>query len=254
MTRQKKPVIFVVGLGPGNPGEITPRALEALRRCDLVVGYSVYIDLVRAILPDKEMRAFPMMHELDRCRHAVETALSGVTVGIVSSGDPGVYGMAGVLLELVHDMRAEVEVEVVAGITACCSAAARIGAPLGHDFAVVSLSDLLTPWEAIEKRLRLAAEADFVICLYNPASKKRRGHLRRACEAVAAHRSPDTPSAWVRMAGREDEEYRVLPLGELANAELDMFCTVFIGNSTTRSWGDRMVTPRGYDLPGAENE
>lgn len=241
--------IFVVGLGPGGRDEITPLALAALERCDVIVGYSVYIDLVNEILPGKDARPFPMKHEVERCRSALALAQSGLVVGVVSSGDPGVYGMAGVMLEVARESGLDVDVEIVAGITACCSAAARIGAPLTHDFAVISLSDLLTPWAVIEKRLRLAAEADFVICLYNPSSRKRRDHLARACRAILSHRSPETPAAWVRLAGREGESFRIMTLAELADCgEIDMFCTVFVGNSATQAWSGRMVTPRGYDL------
>lgn len=246
-----KPTILVIGLGPGNGTEITPRALSALRSCDVVVGYSVYIDIVNDILPGLDTRPFPMKHEVERCRNALGIATSrpdGATVGIVSSGDPGVYGMAGVLLEVVHEAGTDVDVEIVPGITACCSAAARVGAPLTHDFAVISLSDLLTPWETIAKRLRLAAEADFVLCLYNPASRKRHDYLRRACEAIAPFKSPTTPCAWVRMAGRADESFQIIPFSELTDTEVDMFCTVLIGNSMTKAFGGRMVTPRGYNV------
>lgn len=243
-----KPKILVIGLGPGNAAEITPRALAALEQCDVIVGYAAYVELVDRILPGRDTRPFPMKQEVDRCRSVLETALLGATVGIVSSGDPGVYGMAGLMLEVVHEAQADAEVEIVPGISACCSAAARIGAPLTHDFAVVSLSDLLTPWAAIEKRLAAAADADFVLCLYNPSSRKRHDYLKRACEIVSRYRLPSTPSAWVRMAGRDGEAFRVLPLSALPGEEIDMFCTVFIGNSTTKAWGDRMVTPRGYPL------
>ena len=248
----KRPKIFVVGLGPGGRDEITPLALAALERCDVIVGYSVYIDLVNEILPGRDARPFPMKHEVERCRSTLALAQSGQVVGIVSSGDPGVYGMAGVMLEVVRESGFDVDVEIVAGITACCSAAARIGAPLTHDFAVISLSDLLTPWTVIERRLRLAAEADFVICIYNPSSRKRRDHLVRACHTILTHRSFDTPAAWVRLAGRAGESFRVMTLAELADCseEVDMFCTVFVGNSATHAWDNRLVTPRGYDFSG----
>lgn len=247
--------IYVVGLGPGNPGELTPRAREAIAACDIVVGYSVYVDIVRAQFPEKETSAFPMKKEIDRCQYALALAEAGRRVAVVSSGDPGVYGMAGLMLEVAR--ASTVAVEIVPGISACCSAAAVLGAPLTHDFAVVSLSDLLTPWEKIERRLDLAAQADFVICLYNPASRKRSDYLARACDIVLRSRTPSTPAAWVRMAGRDGQTYRISTLGELRGERLDMFCTVFIGNSLTKAWGGpegRIATPRGYPLADEASE
>jgi precorrin-3B C17-methyltransferase len=252
----KKPTIFVVGLGPGNAAEITPRAAAVLEGCDIIIGYSVYIDMVRAAFPEKETAPFAMKQELNRCRAALKFALEGRRVGVVSGGDPGVYGMAGVMLEVAHSDGCDetVDIEIVPGVTACCSAAAVAGAPLASDFSVVSLSDLLTPWEDIERRIALAAEGDFVICLYNPSSRRRSDHLMRACDIALRSRPPDTPSAWVRMAGREGESCRVLTLRELRDESLDMFCTVFIGNSQTSMWGSRIVTRRGYPITKAAAE
>jgi precorrin-3B C17-methyltransferase len=241
-----RPAIFVVGLGPGGRDEMTPRALLALDRCDIIIGYSVYAEMAGRIFPGKDVRAFPMRQEIERCRAAIEIALSGNTVGVVSGGDPGVYGMAGVMLEAAESSGGDVDIEIVPGITACCSAASVVGAPIANDFAVISLSDLLTPWETIERRIELASEGDFVICIYNPSSRKRAGYLSRACDIALRTKSAETPAAWVRMAGRDGEESRVLTLGELRGEHLDMFCTAFIGNSLTRAWGGRMVTPRGY--------
>ncbi|MDR1886037.1 MAG: precorrin-3B C(17)-methyltransferase [Synergistaceae bacterium] len=243
-----RPAIFVVGLGPGGADEITPRALGALRACDVIVGYSVYVEMARGMLPDKETVSFSMRQEVARCRRAVELAMEGRVVGMVSGGDPGVYGMAGVMLEVASDAGADVDIEIVPGVTACCSAASVLGAPIAHDFAVISLSDLLTPWEIIERRIALGVEGDFVLCIYNPSSRKRADRLRRACDIALRARSADTPSAWVRMSGREGESSRTLTLGELRDERLDMFCTAFIGNSLTKMWGDRMITPRGYRL------
>ncbi len=237
--------IYVVGIGPGGYDEMTRRAERAILESDVIIGYKVYVQLIKEYFPQKEMIESPMKGEEERCSLAVEEALRGRTVAIVCGGDPGVYGMAGLVLGKAqgHD---ELCVEVVPGITAACSGAAVLGAPLIHDFAVISLSDLLTPWETIEKRLEAAAESDMAICLYNPASRKRRDHLRRACEAVMKYRSPDAVCGMAFNIGREGEEGKVLTLGELADADADMFTTVFIGNSSTRVIGGRMVTPRGY--------
>jgi precorrin-3B C17-methyltransferase len=248
MNKGGRPAIFVVGLGPGGRDEATPRALRALEGCDVIIGYSVYAEMARRIFPDKDVRAFPMRREVERCRAAIEIALSGNTVGVVSGGDPGVYGMAGVMLEAAESCGGDVDIEIVPGVTACCSAAAVLGAPIAHDFAAISLSDLLTPWGVIERRIELASEGDFVICIYNPSSSKRADHLRRACDIALRTRSEETPAAWVRMAGREGESSRILTLEKLRDERLDMFCTAFIGNSLTRTWGDRMVTSRGYKL------
>ena len=187
-----------------------------------------------------------MKKEIDRCKWALETAQSGKTVAMVCSGDSGVYGMAGLLLQLLHSYK-DVEVEVVPGITAAISGAAVLGAPVGHDFCVISLSDLLTPWELIVKRLELAAEGDFITCLYNPRSKKRIEHLTTACNIMLKHRSEDTVCGWVKNIGREGEEYRICTLKELDNEPIDMFTTVFIGSSQTKLVDGKMVTPRGYE-------
>ncbi len=238
--------LYVVGLGPGGAEYMTEEARAALARADVLVGYTVYLDLVRDMFPDKEIFTTPMRQEIERCRRALEIASGGKTVAMLSSGDAGVYGMAGLILEMSGEFP-EVEIEVVAGVTAALSGAAVLGAPLMHDFCVISLSDLLTPWETIERRLRCAAEGDFAVCIYNPCSKKRRDHLRRACDILLAVKSPDTVSGWVRNIGREGQEMKILTLGELRDEELDMFTTVFVGSSKTRSIGGRMVTPRGYE-------
>ena len=237
--------LYVVGLGPGGAEYMTEEARAALARADVLVGYTVYLDLVRDMFPDKEIFTTPMRQEIERCRRALEMASGGKTVAMLSSGDAGVYGMAGLILEMSGEFP-EVEIEVVAGVTAALSGAAALGAPLMHDFCVISLSDLLTPWETIKRRLRCAAEGDFAVCIYNPCSKKRRDHLRRACDILLDVKSPDTVSGWVRNIGREGQEMKILTLGELRDEELDMFTTVFVGSSKTRRIGDRMVTPRGY--------
>lgn len=240
-------VLYVVGLGPGGSRWMTWEARAALEQAEVLCGYTVYLDLIRVEFPDKEYFSTPMTQEIERCRAALERARSGRTTALVCSGDAGVYGMAGPVLELAPQFP-EVEIQVVPGVTAALAGAAVLGAPLMHDFAVLSLSDLLTPWEVIRRRLELAAQGDFVLCLYNPSSRRRRDHLRMACDIVLAHRGPETVCGWVRNAGRAQEEHQVLTLGELREAQVDMFTTVFIGSAATRRIGDRMVTPRGYEL------
>ena len=237
--------VYVVGIGPGEAGFITPQARAVMDRADVLCGYTVYLDLVKGLYPDKETYATPMRQEPERCRRALETASRGKIVALVCSGDAGVYGMASPLLELLPEFP-EVEVEVVPGVTAALSGAARLGAPLGHDFCVISLSDLLTPWEVIEKRLTCAAEGDFAVCIYNPASKKRADNLQKACDILLRTRSPETVCGWVRNIGRAGEEYKILTLARLREERVDMFTTVFIGNSATQKIAGRMVTPRGY--------
>ena len=238
--------VTVVGLGPGAGRDLTGRAREALERADLIVGYTAYIALIREEFPEKEMMSTGMRREVDRCRAAVEAAASGRDVAMVCSGDSGIYGMAGLIYEVAQEYP-PIEIEVVPGITAACGGAAVLGAPLTHDFAVVSLSDLLTPWGKIALRLECAAKGDFVLCLYNPASHSRPDHLKRACDILmAAGKSPDTVCGYVRNIGREGEERTVTTLAALRDTQVDMFTTVFIGSSQTKLLGGKMVTPRGY--------
>ncbi|MBR6114254.1 MAG: precorrin-3B C(17)-methyltransferase [Oscillospiraceae bacterium] len=236
--------LYVVGIGPGAPDQMTGRAMEALRSVDVIAGYGVYVQLVKPLFPDKEYLVTPMRREVDRCRMAIDAAMEGRTVAMISSGDAGVYGMAGLCLELAAGL--ELEVEVIPGVTAALSGGAVLGAPLTHDFAVISLSDLLTPWEKIEKRLELAGEADLCVALYNPSSHRRSDYLQKACDILMRHVSPDTVCGIVRNIGREGEEYKVMKLSELREYQADMFTTVFIGNSQTRAVNGKMVTPRGY--------
>ena len=238
--------LFVVGLGPGAGADLTGRAVQAIEASDLVVGYTAYIALIRDAFPHKEMASTGMKKEVDRCRMAVEAAAGGKTVAVVCSGDSGVYGMAGLIYEIAQDYP-PIEIEVVPGITAACGGAAVLGAPLTHDFAVISLSDLLTPWEKIEKRLMMAAQADFVICLYNPRSHSRADYLQRACDILLQYKDPQTVCGYVQNIGREGERAVTLSLQQLRNCrEVDMFTTVFVGNEQTALLGDKMVTPRGY--------
>lgn len=237
--------LYVVGIGPGSAEDMTVRAMHALDDAQVIAGYGVYTDLVKPLFPDKEYLATPMRKEAERCRMAIEAAQSGKSVAMISSGDAGVYGMAGLILEMAEGL-SDIEVEVIPGVTAALSGAAVLGAPLGHDFAVISLSDLLTPWDLIEKRLDLAAQADMCIAIYNPSSVKRADYLRRACEILLRHASPQTVCGVVRNIGREGEAMQVMTLAQLREYQADMFTTVFIGSSRTCVIDGRMVTPRGY--------
>lgn len=237
--------LYVVGIGPGSADDMTLRAMKALKDAQIIAGYGVYVDLIRPLFPDKEYIVTPMRKEAERCRMAIEAALSGKTVAMISSGDAGVYGMAGLLCEMAAGLT--IDIEVIPGVTAALSGASVLGAPLGHDFAVISLSDLLTPWEKIEARLSLAAQADLCIALYNPSSIKRADHLRRACDILLAFLSPDTVCGAVRNISREGQSMRLMTLSALRDYKADMFTTVFIGNSQTRVIDGRMITPRGYN-------
>lgn len=237
--------IYVVGIGPGAYEKMTIEASEALKNSDTIIGYTVYVDLVKEHFPGKTFLTTPMKKEVDRCIMAFEEAQKGHVVSMICSGDTGVYGMAGLMYE-VGVKYPEVELEIIAGVTAASGGAAVLGAPLIHDFCLISLSDLLTPWEKIESRLLHAAEADFVICLYNPSSKKRSDYLMKACDLMLRHKGPDTVCGTVANIGREGEEMQLMTLKELRDTKVDMFTTVFIGNSQTKNVDGHMVTPRGY--------
>ncbi|MDO4721329.1 MAG: precorrin-3B C(17)-methyltransferase [Peptostreptococcaceae bacterium] len=238
-------MIYVVGIGPGSADLMTFEAKEAIRRSEVIVGYKTYVDLITDLIEGKEVISNGMKQEVERCEEAVRIAKSGKTVAVISSGDAGVYGMAGLILELAEE---GIKVKVVAGVTASLAAAALLGAPLMHDFCHISLSDLLTPKERIDKRVHLAAEGDFVLCFYNPRSKGRENHLREAFETIRKYRKADTPVGVVRQAGRAEEEFFVTTLAEMDFERVDMFSIVIVGNSSTFVKGGRMVTPRGYRL------
>ena len=238
--------VIVVGIGPGGYEDMTIRADEALQACDAIVGYPVYVDLVRDRYPGKELHSTPMTRETERCQLVLELARSGKTAAMVCSGDSGIYGMAALVYELRGEAQ-EPEIQVVPGLTAACSGGAVLGAPLAHDFCVISLSDRLTPWEVIERRLAAAAMGDFCIALYNPSSKGRPDYLARAVRILLANgKAPGTVCGIVRNIGREGQESRVLTLAALETTPVDMFTTVFVGNAQTRQLSGRMVTPRGY--------
>ncbi len=246
--RSRRGRLSLIGIGTGEPAEMTPAARRALREATHVVGYGRYLDLIRPLISGKETFEAGMTREVERAEKAIELALAGHRVALVSGGDPGIYGLAGLVFELLREKGdlAAFEIEVVPGLTALNACAARLGAPLMHDFAVVSLSDRLTPWETIERRLRAAAEADFVIVLYNPRSRGRPEHLERARRILLEYRRPETPVGLVRAAGRPGETVLVTTLGTLPVEKVDMQTTVFVGNSETFVLGPWMVTPRGY--------
>ncbi len=226
---------------------MTLQALHALEASEVIIGYTVYIDLVKDAFDGKQFLTTPMRQERRRCEMAFEQAQAGKTTAMICSGDAGVYGMAGLILEI-GEHYPDTEVEVIPGVTAALGGAAVLGAPLMHDFCVISLSDLMTSAEKIDRRIRMTAEADFVICLYNPSSRSRKDSLRHACGILLECLPGDRVCAVARNVGREGEAFRLLPLGELADAQTDMFCVVYIGNSQTKIIGGRMVTPRGYQL------
>lgn len=237
--------INVVGMGPGAWDKMTIEAAKALEESDTIIGYTVYVDLLRDHLADKEFLTTPMTKEVDRCRMAFEEAEKGKNVSLVCSGDAGVYGMSGLMYQIGEDYP-QVELNIIPGVTAALGGAAILGAPLIHDFCLISLSDLLTPIEKIQKRLEAAGEADFVVVLYNPSSRKRADYLQKACDILLRYRDPSTVCGIVENIGREGETKKVLTLRELRDTPVNMFTTVFIGNSQTKEIQNYMVTPRGY--------
>lgn len=237
-------MLYVVGIGAGSREGMTIAAQQAIERSVLIVGYTKYVELVRAVFPEKEFASTGMKQERERVEFALREAADKV-VSLVCSGDPQLYGLAGLAFELSVNYP-DTEIEVVAGVSAAFSGGAVLGSPLTHDFAVISLSDLLTPMDKIRKRLECAADCDMTIVLYNPSSKNRADYLRNACDIVLKYRSGDTVCGYVRNIGRDGQESRVLTLAELRDTQVDMFTTVFIGNSETKVIGGKMVTPRGY--------
>lgn len=237
--------IYVCGIGPGAEEQMTIEVRKTLEECDTIVGYTVYLDLLPEELKSKEFLTTPMRKEEDRCRMAFEEAMKGKKVALISSGDAGIYGMASLMFEIGKDYP-EVNINILSGVTAASSGAAVLGAPINHDFCVISLSDLLTPSEKIEKRLRAAAMGDFAIVLYNPSSHRRKDYLKKACEILLEELKPDTVCGYVQNIGRMGLNVKTMTLGELKDEEVDMFTTVFIGNSTTKLVDGKMVSPRGY--------
>ena len=238
--------LYVVGTGPGSAEYMTVAAINALKKSDIIIGYKTYLELIPEFLEGKEVISSEMMKEVDRCGKALEIADQGKTIALVCGGDPGIYAMAGLVFEMAQKAKNSCKIEILPGLAAINSCAARLGAPLMHDFAAVSLSDLLTPWPLIEKRLEAVAMADFVTAIYNPKSKKRTEQIVRAREIFLKHRSPETVVGIVTAATRENEKIVITTLEELLENEIGMQSTVIIGNSQTYRWNDLMVTPRGY--------
>lgn len=237
--------LYVIGIGPGEYEQMTLKAIHAMEKSEVIIGYTVYVDLVKEHFPGKEFLTTPMKKEVDRCVMAFEEAKKGKVVSMICSGDAGVYGMSGLMYEVGVNYP-EVELEIIPGVTAATGGAAVLGAPLIHDFCLISLSDLLTPWEKIEERLLAAAEADFVVCLYNPSSRKRSDYLQKACDLMMQYKSPETVCGIVSYIGRDGEHYEVMDLKTLRDTKVDMFTTVWVGNSQTKEINGKMVTPRGY--------
>ncbi|WIF94954.1 precorrin-3B C(17)-methyltransferase [Caminicella sporogenes] len=240
--------IYVVGIGPGNMEHMSLMALKAIENSQVVIGYKTYIELIKDLLHGKEVIDSGMKKEIERCNLTIDEAEKGKTVSIVSSGDPGIYGMAGVILELVNKRKSKVDVEIIPGISAANAAASSLGCPLMHDFAVISLSDLLTDWEVIKKRIKCAAEGDFIIALYNPKSKGRENQIVQARDIILKYRKSSTPVGIVKNAKRAKEKVVITDLENMLNHEIDMFTVVIIGNSNTYIDKGKMITPRGYKI------
>ena len=241
-------MIYVIGIGPGCRDLMTQEAISAMEDAEVIVGYKTYIKLVEDFIKDKEVVQNGMRKEVDRCQDAIDIAKTGKKVAVISSGDAGIYGMAGLILELITKQELDIPVKVVPGVTASIGAAAVLGAPIMHDFCHISLSDLLTPWEVIEKRLRLAAEADFVICLYNPRTKGRSEHLANAFKIMGEFKDGSTPVGIVKDVGREDQEKFICTFDTMDFERVDMTTMVIIGNKSTYIHDDLMITPRGYTV------
>lgn len=239
-------MLYVVGFGSGSRENMTLEAEKIILKSDIIVGYTAYTDILKKYFPDKEYYSTGMRQERERVIYALENS-NKKTVSLVCSGDSSVYGMAGLAIELSINYP-DVDIEIISGVTSALSGGAVLGSPLGHDFTVISLSDLLTPWDKIIRRIEYASISDCAIVIYNPSSKKRADYLSRACDMIMMYRNPDTICGIVRNIGREGQESRILTLSELKNTAVDMFTTVFIGNSETKVINGRMVTPRGYKI------
>lgn len=241
-------MIYVIGIGPGHKNLMTVEAINAIEDSEVIVGYKTYVDLVKDLTVNKEVVQNGMRKEIERCEEAIKIAKTGKKVAVISSGDAGIYGMAGLILELLTKEKTDIKVKIVPGVTASIGAAAVLGAPIMHDFCHISLSDLMTPWEVIEKRLRLAAEADFVICLYNPRSKGRSEHLAKAFEIMGEFKDKSTPVGIVKDVAREKQEKFICTFDTMDFERVDMTTMVIIGNKATYIHEDSIITPRGYEV------
>ena len=236
--------LYIVGIGAAGGQTLTAEAAYILSECDFIVGYGVYVDLIKQQFPQKQYYTSGMTQERQRVIYAIQQCQKGIKTAVISSGDGGVYGMASLAYELAENT--DIEIQVVAGVTACLSGSAVLGAVLSHDFAIISLSDLMTSWELIQKRISFAAQGDFVICFYNPSSKKRKDYLKRACDIILQYQKPETICGIVKNIAREGQQSYIMTLKELREVQTDMFTTVFVGNSQTKIIKGKMVTPRGY--------
>ncbi len=236
--------LYVIGIGPGGREHMTFKAVEAIKESSVIVGYTPYIDYLGDLTEGKELFSTGMKGEIERCKKAIDFVRGGQTTSIVSTGDAGLYGMAGPILELAED----IDVEIVPGVTAAFSAAAELGAAIMHDYASISLSDLMTPWSVILKRVESAAEADFIITIYNPRSKGRPDHLNEAIDLVLKYRDPKTPVGIVKNSGRDGREITITRLDSIEYEKIDMLTVLLIGNTQTYIENDRMITPRGYNI------
>ena len=239
--------LFIVGIGPGGEKYLTERAKEVIFSSQVIIGYKTYIDLISHLISGKEIISTGMKEEVKRCKKAIDLARSGKIVSLISSGDPGIYGMAGLVLELLKKYRVMVDIEIIPGILALSAASSILGAPLMNDFAVISLSDILIPWEDIEKRIELAAKGNFVIVFYNPKSKKRKNQIKKAREIILRYRKFDIPVGIVKNAKRAGESVVITNLKNMLDFDIDMNTTVIIGNSKTFIYKNFMITPRGYE-------
>lgn len=239
--------LFIIGIGPGDREHMTLRAEEAIRECDVIVGYRTYVSLIEEMVRDKEVIALGMMEEVKRAQKAIELAMEGRVVGLISGGDSGVYGMAGLALETLSEAgSAHILVEVIPGVSALNAAASLLGAPINHDFASISLSDLLTDWTTIESRVRAAGEADFILALYNPKSKKRTWQIEKVRDILLEHKPETTPVGIVTAAYREGQSVVLTDLKNMLSHDIGMMTTVIVGNSATFTHDGKMITPRGY--------
>ena len=247
---KKKGMLLLVGIGSGDHRDMTAHSIAVLRNCDVVVGYDRYVELAKPFIAEKNVISSGMSQEVERCTQAIEETKRGKNIALISSGDPGVYGMAGVALEIINKKKLgkRINIEIIPGIPVVHAAAARLGAPLMNDYAVISLSDLLTPWEVIVKRLTHAAQADLVICLYNPKSKKRTKQMKEAQSILLHYRKPDTPVGLARNVGRKAESITITTLNKMLRYKIDMLTIIIVGNSTTVAKNGWMITPRGYSI------
>lgn len=241
-------MLYVVGLGPGSQRLMTQEAIQIIKNTHTIVGYATYVRLIEDMLEGKELVVTGMRGEIERCQKAIDIAVTGKDVAVISSGDAGIYGMAGLLFELVGKQSQHVDIKVIPGVTASIAAAAALGAPLMNDFCHISLSDLMTPWEVITKRVDAAAAADFVICLYNPRSKGRPNNLREALNIILKYKSPDTIVGLGKDVARPKEIDKVMTIETLDETEVNMTSIVIVGNKNTYVQDGRMITPRGYTL------